>query len=239
MCGLGVPHLRRHCTRFEALRLRCRLCEHGTLLQHLRGVARAGGVLLERHTATLMAQLLRAVAVCHTNGIMHRDVKLENLLMSAHGGPSAALRLADFGTADVFHVGRRQRAHVRVGTERYMAPEVFKGDYGYEADVFSCGVVMHFLLTQRVRTLALQDSHYGHLRCSALLRWAPSGGMRAAAVCDGEQDARWHARDQAPERAVDGRDQAAGTDDGAPAAGTPLLTAAPSGCVLQLPPDPP
>jgi serine/threonine protein kinase len=128
----------------------CRLCDGGTLLEYLRRVANGGNVLLEQHSALIMLQLLRAVAVCHQNGIMHRDIKLENIVFSSHGASAETLRLADFGSAELFRVGDIKRAWVRVGTERYMAPEVFKGSYGPESDVFSCGVVMHLLLTQRV-----------------------------------------------------------------------------------------
>jgi serine/threonine protein kinase len=45
------------------------------------------------------------------------------------------------------------RAHTQ-GTARYMAPEVLKGKYSFQADVFSCGVVMFFLLTGQARLLS-------------------------------------------------------------------------------------
>jgi calcium-dependent protein kinase len=129
----------------------CRLCDGGSLLEFFQKAALAGNSRLEQHSALIMSQLLRAVAVCHQNGIMHRDIKLQNIIFSSDENLplDERLRLADFGSAELFQFGSKQKYGVREGTERFMAPEVFKGTYGVEADIFSCGVVMHILLTQR------------------------------------------------------------------------------------------
>ena len=109
----------------------------------------------EAEVLKLMSQLLSAVATLHSNGIMHRDIKLDNLVLVPRPGGdlSGCLRLTDFGTADFFQTRERRPFHGCFGTLQYMAPEVLERNkrYGPEADVFSCGVAMFFLLTGRVR----------------------------------------------------------------------------------------
>jgi len=83
----------------------------------------------------------------HSLGLLHRDLKPGNILMSRDGKP----KLADFGLATINGAGGGQHT-VAAGTLRYMAPEVMQStSYGFKADVFSFGIILWQLLVWRPR----------------------------------------------------------------------------------------
>lgn len=92
-------------------------------------------------------QILDAVGCCHANGISHRDLKPENILFDS----SFNLKLADFGFARETQ-GRDSRGylHTILGTESYMAPEMFLHHpySGPSVDLFACGVILFILVSQ-------------------------------------------------------------------------------------------
>eukprot|EP00928_Gymnodinium_smaydae_P004081 TRINITY_DN11424_c0_g3_i1.p1 TRINITY_DN11424_c0_g3~~TRINITY_DN11424_c0_g3_i1.p1 ORF type:complete len:858 (+),score=91.48 TRINITY_DN11424_c0_g3_i1:27-2576(+) len=86
--------------------------------------------------------LFQALVHIHGVGIVHKDVKPENILMSTD---NRAI-LVDFGIAA--HVTQESRLLVKRGSPGYIAPELFRGiDCGVKADVFSAGVVLYFALS--------------------------------------------------------------------------------------------
>jgi serine/threonine protein kinase len=104
--------------------------------------------------AWIMAQVCRALAAAHALGIIHRDVKPENIFLHA-GAPGEVAKLLDFGVAKVQEVPRERRANLTVsgvllGTPLYMAPERFLSDAcDATADVYSVGVMMYRALAGR------------------------------------------------------------------------------------------
>ena len=76
----------------------------------------------EDETRMFMLQILDALDFMHSKGIMHRDMKPENLLLTSKG-PDAQLKLADFGFAH--HVEGEQMGDI-CGTPDYIAPEMIK-----------------------------------------------------------------------------------------------------------------
>ncbi|CAI5996845.1 unnamed protein product [Closterium sp. NIES-64] len=131
------------------------LCDGGDLFDL---VARAGR-LPERCAAAVLAQAASAVAWCHAHGVLHLDVKPENLLLAglsaaplladAHSAEAAlahvSVKLADFGQAVA--VGAGGRARGLAGSSLYMAPEVVCGrEYDSAADMWSVGVVLYVML---------------------------------------------------------------------------------------------
>lgn len=85
-----------------------------SLLDHVRERRRLG----EGEAALVLQQLLHALAHCHRRGVVHRDVKLENVLLDGRGG----VRLIDFGLCGYYAPGKRLRCHC--GSPSYAAPEI-------------------------------------------------------------------------------------------------------------------
>ncbi|RMG12860.1 MAG: serine/threonine protein kinase, partial [Planctomycetota bacterium] len=94
----------------------------------------------------LLAEAARALGHAHAQGLVHRDVKPENVLVDPEGKP----HLADFGLAWSGGADRLTRTGAFVGTPSYMAPEQFDGSQtgppAPSADVWSLGVMLYELL---------------------------------------------------------------------------------------------
>ncbi|BAS83926.1 Os03g0319400, partial [Oryza sativa Japonica Group] len=103
------------------------------------------GRLKEEEARKYFQQLINAVDYCHSRGVYHRDLKLENLLLDASGN----LKVSDFGlSALTEQVKADGLLHTTCGTPNYVAPEVIE-DRGYDgaaADIWSCGVILYVLL---------------------------------------------------------------------------------------------
>jgi cyclin-dependent kinase 2 len=92
-------------------------------------------------------QLLRGLSYCHTNCILHRDLKPQNLLLSSDG----LIKLADFGLARAFGVPIRTFTH-EVVTLWYRPPEILLGCkyYSTEVDIWSLGAIFSEMATHKV-----------------------------------------------------------------------------------------
>lgn len=125
----------------------------GELQKVIMAQKRQGRYLPDRWVATLMRQCLEAVSYCHSMGIIHKDLKSENILLMRvcnmdDPGCIPHAVLIDLGIAELFssRLGRRARCTVVAGTPTHMAPEVWMGSFGQVADVWSMGVVLFELL---------------------------------------------------------------------------------------------
>jgi len=96
----------------------------------------------EYDAAETVRQMLLAINYLHANGIVHRDLKLENFLYTKLG--SDHLKLIDFGFAKVWDPSVKM--NVGCGTLAYCAPEVLKRSYTNKADLWSVGVIAFILL---------------------------------------------------------------------------------------------
>src|SRR5581483_5821219 len=94
--------------------------------------------------ASLGVQACAGLAAAHAAGLVHRDVKPQNLLLGTDG----VLRLGDFGIA-VGHDGTRfTLAGTVLGTAGYLAPEQARGEqFTAAADIYALGAVLYELLT--------------------------------------------------------------------------------------------
>eukprot|EP01091_Cochliopodium_minus_P014486 TRINITY_DN4920_c0_g1_i1.p1 TRINITY_DN4920_c0_g1~~TRINITY_DN4920_c0_g1_i1.p1 ORF type:complete len:517 (-),score=144.86 TRINITY_DN4920_c0_g1_i1:18-1568(-) len=87
-----------------------------------------------------------ALAYLHVKGLIHRDLKSKNLLVSSDW----KIKVCDFGFARTAPSGRERRPMTICGTQDWMAPEVMLGmPYNQKADVFSYGIVLFEIITRR------------------------------------------------------------------------------------------
>ena len=107
------------------------------------------GPLPARWVATLLDQLLSALAAIHAAGLVHRDVKPANLLLDATGRGMPHLRLADFGIAAAVDEPRLTHGPHVLGTRGYTAPEAFEPGWDPDprADLYGAGLTAYELLT--------------------------------------------------------------------------------------------
>ncbi|XP_019155528.1 PREDICTED: CBL-interacting serine/threonine-protein kinase 3-like [Ipomoea nil] len=103
------------------------------------------GRMREDEARKYFQQLINAVDYCHSRGVYHRDLKLENLLLDASGN----LKVSDFGLSTYSKQIRDDGLlHTTCGTPNYVAPEVLndRGYNGSTADLWSCGVILFVML---------------------------------------------------------------------------------------------
>ena len=105
------------------------------------------GHYTEKKAVKYVQQMLSAVCYLHERGIVHRDLKLENFVF--RDKKNKELVLIDFGLSKRYddHVHKPQHMHDVVGSSYYIAPEVLKGDYGQECDLWSLGVIIFMFLS--------------------------------------------------------------------------------------------
>ena len=123
--------------------------ERGNLHEHLSAQRRAGELYPERALGILEA-VGSALDYAHTRGVVHRDVKPQNILLTANGYPY----LTDFGIAKVLDgeqpVAAISLANAIIGTPEYMSPEQAQGQpLDGRADLYSLGVILYELFTGR------------------------------------------------------------------------------------------
>jgi len=103
------------------------------------------GNYTEEDAKTITRQLLDALAYMHFNNVTHRDLKLENLLLSRPNDISSVV-IADFGLARSA-ANARQVFSTQCGTPSYVAPEILLGkSYSPAVDVWSMGIILYTLL---------------------------------------------------------------------------------------------
>jgi len=133
------------------------LCTGGELLTRAQK-----NQLKEKDIARIFYQIMSGVAYIHGIGIVHRDLKLENVLFSTEE-PNSPIKIIDFGFS-VFmgknnemskekesesqdpKKGGFKRLKSKVGTLYYISPEIIKGNYDEKCDIWACGVILYILL---------------------------------------------------------------------------------------------
>ncbi len=111
----------------------------------LRALFRQRGALAPARAVSLMEPVLRALAAAHRAGIVHRDVKPENVLL----GDDGRVKVADFGLAKAVEAsGLTSTSSLLIGTVAYLAPEqIASGTADARTDVYAAGVVLWEALT--------------------------------------------------------------------------------------------
>ena len=106
-----------------------------------------------------ISQICEGIRHLHQNGIFHRDLKLGNIMIQEQEGPSDEygykkdqIKIIDFGVSEQFkdssELYRRMNTE-KIGTKDYAAPEIYRGEYTGKADIFSLGVIIYMMCTQR------------------------------------------------------------------------------------------
>lgn len=115
------------------------LCAGGSVRTLLKA-----GRFEERYTAVIMREVLLALSYIHKEGIIHRDIKAANILVTNEG----RVRLCDFGVAAQVSSNKIKRSTI-VGTPYWMAPEVITEGamYNSKADIWSLGVTVYEIAT--------------------------------------------------------------------------------------------
>jgi serine/threonine-protein kinase len=125
---------------------------HFIVMEHVAGqscaeLLRDEGHLEVRQAVDYLSQACKGLEYAHRNGVIHRDVKPGNLLVSDTG----QVKLADFGIARAVDQSSITQAGSVLGTAAYLAPEQARGEEaGPRSDIYSLGVVAYQLLSGRL-----------------------------------------------------------------------------------------
>ncbi|MEU4543442.1 Stk1 family PASTA domain-containing Ser/Thr kinase [Nonomuraea dietziae] len=112
----------------------------------LRDVLRARGRLPAREALEIMIPVLAALGAAHQQGMVHRDMKPENVLLTDDG----RVKVVDFGLARAIEATNQTRTGVMIGTIGYMSPEqVMTGGADVRSDVYAAGIMLFELVTGR------------------------------------------------------------------------------------------
>ena len=116
-------------------------CEEGSLNDLITN----DGPFEEMQASYIMSQIFSSLNYCHKKEIIHRDLKLENILINKNDNGFINVKICDFGTSLRFNTDEIKDKIV--GPIYYIAPEVFKKKYNSKCDLWSCGIILYILLT--------------------------------------------------------------------------------------------
>lgn len=144
LLALDHPHIVKLVEYFDEesyLYLIFELCHGPDLFD--RVTSEAKGRMSEIDASVALRHMLKAIQCCHAKYRGHFDIKPENFMYESRA--LCNLKMIDLGMSSGFDLHRRR--HKIKGTAAYMAPELWRGTYGPEADIWSCGVVLFVMLT--------------------------------------------------------------------------------------------
>ncbi len=122
------------------------------VMEHIEGITlkeyiEEHGVIDWNEALFFSIQILRALQHAHDKGIVHRDVKPQNIMLLQDG----TIKVTDFGIARFSHSETRTMTEKAIGSVHYISPEQAKGELTDEkADIYSVGVVLYEMLTGRL-----------------------------------------------------------------------------------------
>ncbi len=110
----------------------------------LKQVIQARGALLKEEAVDIMKQLVSAISEAHKRGIIHRDIKPQNVIVKADG----TIKVLDFGIALAKGSMQLTQANNVMGSVHYLAPELARGESAsVQSDIYALGIVLFEMLT--------------------------------------------------------------------------------------------
>lgn len=147
----------------------------GSLNEYLKSMEKKHEVISDIQASTIMKQIFEAVSFIHDKGLIHRDLKTANILLSSKAGEEPTVKIIDFG------FGQRQQLeslYDHVGTLAYMAPEVaIHQEYTKSVDIWALGIIMHKFLTGNQHPLFVKkkdDVHSYRKKLAEIKKLEPS-----------------------------------------------------------------
>ncbi|HVU01148.1 MAG TPA: serine/threonine-protein kinase [Polyangiaceae bacterium] len=117
----------------------------------LSALVRRGGPLPAGRAVRLLLQMVDGLSAAHQAGVVHRDLKPDNIVVCPGPNDQETVKVLDFGLAKVAGQSRLTRAGLVFGTPHYMSPEqAMGGTVDERTDIYSLGIVMYEMFTGRV-----------------------------------------------------------------------------------------
>ena len=127
----------------------------GTLKAKVNEFHAAGDTIPLRDIVEFGLQISEGLAHAHRRGVLHRDVKSENMMLTDEG----TIKITDFGLAKFFGTSQMTKSGGIAGTTAYMSPEQLRGeDPDHRSDLFSLGIVLYELATGHLPFRGEHDS---------------------------------------------------------------------------------
>ena len=100
----------------------------------------------EKTAKILFKQIIEGIKYIHSQNIVHRDIKLENILIDLNNN----IKICDFGVGKL--INSNLLLHEQCGTPVYMAPEIIKGEgyFGFPVDIWSSGIALYIMLSGNI-----------------------------------------------------------------------------------------
>ncbi|XP_058256235.1 serine/threonine-protein kinase 33 isoform X1 [Hemibagrus wyckioides] len=171
-----IIHLEEVLETPERMYLVVDLCEGGELKKLLQKNKRFS----EEETRHIIRSLAEATVYLHKLDIVHRDLKLENILVDSYHHSNdhtmINIKITDFGlSVQKGGVRSGNMLQTTCGTPKYMAPEVINGhEYSQQCDMWSIGVIMYMLLSGELPFRSSSEEHLSEMiKKGELNFWAP------------------------------------------------------------------
>lgn len=150
------------------------------------------GVIQPKEAVLFATQILRALQHAHDKGIVHRDIKPQNIMLLQNG----SIKVTDFGIASFSRSDTRTMSDSAIGSVHYISPEQARGDFtDAKADIYSVGVVMYEMLTG---TLPFQSDSAVSVALMQLQNEPDSPRERNSSVPVGLEQITMHAMQKDP-----------------------------------------